>query len=150
MQLRRLGFTPTLVANDEEAGMRTILIASVFLLALQPTMGPAFAEEAERDTYIERGKASWYGPGFHGEETASGAVFDQTELTAAHPKLPFGTEATVTNLANGKEVTVEINDRGPYADGRIIDLSKEAGRRLDIISDGTADVRIEATTEPAE
>ena len=128
--------------------MRTILIAGVLLLAIQPTMGPALAER-EQDTYVERGQASWYGPGFHGEETASGAVFDQTELTAAHPKLPFGTEVTVTNLENGRQVKVEINDRGPYADGRIIDLSKEAGRKLDIISDGTAEVRIEATMEPA-
>lgn len=128
--------------------MRMILIAGALLLAIQPTMGPALAER-ERDTYVERGQASWYGPGFHGEETASGAVFDQTELTAAHPKLPFGTEVTVTNLENGRQVKVEINDRGPYADDRIIDLSREAGRKLDIISDGTAEVRIEATMEPA-
>jgi rare lipoprotein A len=127
--------------------MRMILIAGVLLLAVQPTMGPAVAERAADDTYVERGQASWYGPGFHGQETASGAVFDQTEMTAAHPKLPFGTEVTVTNLENGKQVTVEINDRGPYADDRIIDLSKEAGRKLDIISGGTAEVRIEATPE---
>jgi rare lipoprotein A len=131
--------------------MRMILIAGVLLLAVQPTMGPVLAERTQPgtpNTYIERGQASWYGPGFHGEETASGAVFDQTELTAAHPKLPFGTEVIVTNLENGKQVTVEINDRGPYADGRIIDLSREAGRRLDIISGGVAEVRIEATMGP--
>ena len=130
--------------------MRMILIAGLLLLALQPTMGPALADRAGQRGYVEHGEASWYGPGFDGEETASGEVFDQTDLTAAHPELPFGTEVTVTNLENGKEVTVEINDRGPYAKGRIIDLSKEAGRRLDIISGGTAEVRIEATTEPQQ
>ena len=131
--------------------MRMILIAGALMLvlALQPTMGPALAERAERSTYVERGQASWYGPGFHGEETASGAAFNQTDLTAAHPVLPFGTKVTVTNLENGRQVKVEINDRGPYADGRIIDLSREAGRRLGILSDGTVEVRIAATTQPA-
>lgn len=129
--------------------MRVILIAGALLLMLQPTMGPALAERSKQNTYVERGDASWYGPGFHGEETASGALFDQSDLTAAHRRLPFGTMVTVTNLENGKQVKVEINDRGPHAEGRIIDLSKEAGRRLDIISGGTAEVRIEAATEPA-
>ncbi len=125
--------------------MRAIMTAGVLLLALQLTGAVTLAEDAEEEAaYVQRGKASWYGPGFHGEETASGDVFDQRQLTAAHRELPFGTEVTVTNLENGKRVTVEINDRGPYAKGRIIDLSKEAGRKLDMISDGTADVRIEA------
>lgn len=125
--------------------MRAIMTAGVLLLALQLTGAVTLAEDAEEEAaYVQRGKASWYGPGFHGEETASGDVFDQRQLTAAHRELPFGTEVTVTNLENGKRVTVEINDRGPYAKGRIIDLSREAGRKLDMISDGTADVRIEA------
>lgn len=133
--------------------MRIFLIATLIggalLLALQPTMGPAIAERSDQDTYVESGQASWYGPGFDGEQTASGAAFDQTDLTAAHPDLPFGTTVTVINLENGKQVNVEINDRGPYADDRIIDLSRAAARKLGILSDGTAEVRLEATVEPA-
>ena len=70
------------------------------------------------------GTASWYGPGFHGKKTASGEIYDQTKLTAAHKTLPLGTKARVTNLDNGSAVEVEINDRGPFVDGRIIDLSR--------------------------
>ena len=76
------------------------------------------------------GKASWYGPGFHGKKTASGQRFNQHALTAAHPRLPLGTRARVTNLHNGKVVDVTINDRGPYHGGRIIDLSRGAAKRL--------------------
>jgi rare lipoprotein A len=97
--------------------------------------------------FIENGTASWYGPGFHGKETASGERYNQNDLTAAHKKLPLGSEATVTNIETGKSVEVEINDRGPYVPGRKIDLSKEAARRIGVIEDGTAKVRIEATAE---
>ena len=91
----------------------------------------------------EIGKASWYGPGFHGQQTANGDKFDQNEMTAAHPSLPMGTKASVTNLENGKKVQVTINDRGPYADNRAIDLSKAAAKKLDMLGDGTAKVKIE-------
>ena len=87
------------------------------------------------------GKASWYGPGFHGKKTASGQPFNQHRLTAAHPRLPLGTRARVTNLNNGKAVEVTINDRGPHGGGRIIDLSRAAARRLAM--GGTAPVSIE-------
>lgn len=97
--------------------------------------------------YIENGRASWYGPGFHGKKTASGTTFDQNAPTAAHQKLPLGSEATVTNLENGKSVNVEINDRGPYVKGRTLDLSKQAAKKLGLLHDGTAPVRIEATGE---
>lgn len=127
--------------------MRMMMIAGALLLAIQPTMGPALADRPARDAYVERGEASWYGPGFHGKKTASGEIYDQTDMTAAHRRLPLGTEVVVTNLENGKKVKVEINDRGPYAKGRVIDLSKEAGKKLGILSDGTAEVRIEATPE---
>ncbi len=86
------------------------------------------------------GKASWYGPGFHGKRTASGQTFDQNRLTAAHPRLPLGTRARVTNLHNGKAVEVTINDRGPHGGGRIIDLSRAAARQLAM--SGTARVSI--------
>lgn len=111
-------------------------LATVTLLACAAREMPA---------YVERGSASWYGPGFHGRPTASGVRFDQNALTAAHPDLPLGTVATVVNLDNGRSVEVEINDRGPYVEGRVIDLSKAAARRLDIIEAGVAPVRIEVS-----
>ncbi|NJR57628.1 MAG: septal ring lytic transglycosylase RlpA family protein [Cyanobacteria bacterium CRU_2_1] len=77
------------------------------------------------------GIASWYGPYFHGRQTAMGEIFDQNELTAAHPSLPFGTYLRVTNLRTGKMVIVRINDRGPYFENRSLDLSREAARCLD-------------------
>lgn len=89
------------------------------------------------------GMASWYGPGFSGKTTASGDVFDETKMTAAHKTLPLGSKAKVTNLKNGKSVEVEINDRGPYVEGRIIDLSKAAARALGIVDHGVARVRVE-------
>jgi len=92
---------------------------------------------------VQVGVASWYGPGFHGNRTANGEVFDQYELTAAHPSLPLGTRAMVTNLANGRSVEVRINDRGPFVDGRAIDLSYAAARTLRMVGPGTARVRIE-------
>ena len=107
---------------------------------------PALADNASGPVvYRETGQASWYGPGFDGRKTASGTVFDQHQLTAAHPKLPLGSEARVTNLQNGKSVTVKIDDRGPYAGGRDIDLSKAAANRIGVVDGGTAPVRIEAT-----
>mgnify|MGYP001028996698 FL=1 len=89
------------------------------------------------------GVASWYGPGFHGNPTASGEVYDQYELTAAHPTLPLGTRVLVTNLENGRQVEVRINDRGPFVKGRVVDLSYAAGRSLGMTGAGTARVRLE-------
>ena len=77
---------------------------------------------------VQVGVASWYGPGFHGRRTANGEIYDQYELTAAHRTLPLGTRAMVTNLDNGRSVEVRINDRGPFVDGRVIDLSYGAAR----------------------
>lgn len=89
----------------------------------------------------KKGRASWYGPGFHGKRTASGERFNQNALTAAHRSLPFGTKVKVTNSRNGRSVIVRINDRGPFHGGRIIDLSKAAARVLGI--GGTAPVILE-------
>jgi rare lipoprotein A len=88
------------------------------------------------------GRASWYGPGFHGRRTANGEVFNQNALTAAHPSLSFGTKVKVTNLNNGRSVVVRINDRGPYAGGRVIDLSAAAARSLQMIRSGVARVQV--------
>jgi rare lipoprotein A len=92
---------------------------------------------------VEVGEASWYGPRFHGKPTASGVVFDQAEMTAAHQTLPFGTKVRVINLANGKSIEVEINDRGPFVGNRIIDLSAAAAKALDMVESGITPVRIE-------
>ncbi|RKZ01437.1 MAG: septal ring lytic transglycosylase RlpA family lipoprotein [Candidatus Hydrothermota bacterium] len=92
--------------------------------------------------WVEYGIASWYGPGFHGRRTASGEVFDMYKLTAAHNHLPFGTIVEVTNLENGKKVTVRINDRGPHKRGRIIDLSYRAAQKIGLIGPGLARVRV--------
>ncbi len=94
--------------------------------------------------YSESGGASWYGPGFHGRITASGERFDTNDLTAAHKTLPFGTRVRVTNTANGKSVAVRINDRGPFVQGRIIDLSRAAAERLEMLESGTAQVTVKA------
>jgi rare lipoprotein A len=92
---------------------------------------------------VELGTASWYGPGFHGNRTSSGEIYDQYDLTAAHQTLPLGTRVAVTNLLNGREVEVRVNDRGPFVKGRSIDLSYAAARLLGAIGPGTIPVRIE-------
>jgi rare lipoprotein A len=95
------------------------------------------------------GTASWYGPGFRGKKTASGETFDDSKLTAAHKTLPLGSKAKVTNLDNGKFVKVEINDRGPFVEDRIIDLSRAAAGVLGIIDQGIAQVKVELLPEDA-
>jgi peptidoglycan lytic transglycosylase len=123
---------------------------SVFVaLALTPVLTtdePAQAQRAQA-VYVQQGVASWYGLVFHGRKTASGERFNQHELTAAHKNLPLGTKATVTNLKNGKTVEVEINDRGPYVRGRILDLSKAAAEQLGMKNAGITRVRLVVTEE---
>jgi rare lipoprotein A len=89
------------------------------------------------------GLASWYGEPHHGQPTASGEIYDMTQLTAAHRTLPLGTQLRVVNLENGRVVRVRVNDRGPYIDGRILDLSREAARALDMEQRGLATVKLE-------
>lgn len=91
----------------------------------------------------QKGIASWYGPGFDGRETANGEVYDQDAMTAAHPSLAFGTRVRVTRVATGRSVVVRINDRGPYVEHRVIDLSRAAGQALDLMRPGIARVRVE-------
>jgi rare lipoprotein A len=91
---------------------------------------------------IERGMASWYGEPFHGRRTASGEVFNMNELTAAHKTLPFGTRVRVRNAATGQEVTVRINDRGPFSKGRVIDLSRAAAAAIGLIQTGVGPVLV--------
>jgi rare lipoprotein A len=97
-------------------------------------------------TLPQTGEASWYGAQHQGKQTASGKIYDQAALTAAHANLPLGSKIKVTNLANGKSVEVEITDRGPFAENRIIDLSQAAAKALDMIESGTATVRLEPSS----
>ncbi len=92
---------------------------------------------------VLEGTASYYADAFHGKQAANGEIFDMHDLTAAHRTLPFGTLVKVTNLTNQKSVVVRIIDRGPYVEGRIIDLSLGAARSVDMVTSGTAQVRIE-------
>lgn len=93
-------------------------------------------------TKIEQGEASYYHNKFRGKKTASGQKFRQYKRTAAHKTLPLGTKVKVTNLQNGKTVRVTINDRGPFVEGRIIDLTRKAARKIDMLQDGVAPVKI--------
>lgn len=95
----------------------------------------------EDKSYDEIGIASWYGPGFHGKSTANGEIYDQYDITAAHKTLPLPIMVKVTNLENGKNMNIRINDRGPFVRGRIIDLSKKSAQLLGI--DGIAKVRVQ-------
>ncbi|UVK36968.1 septal ring lytic transglycosylase RlpA family protein [Mesorhizobium sp. AR10] len=97
----------------------------------------------EDKRYAKKGLASWYGDAFHGRLTANGEVYDMTHLTAAHPTMPLPSYARVTNLNTGSSVIVRVNDRGPYHDGRIIDVSKRAAEMLDYANIGTARVKVE-------
>ncbi len=95
--------------------------------------------------FVDKGsmKASWYGPGFHGQKTANGEVYDQNSFTAAHKSLKFGTLLKITNLKNSKSVVVRINDRGPYIHGRDLDLSKAAASELGMVRKGVARIKVE-------
>lgn len=113
--------------------MTSIRFAVVILLIL-------FLFPACGNYVTEKGIASYYSEKYNGRKTASGEIFNEKKLTAAHTTLPFGTEVKVKNLANGKTVKVRINDRGPFITGRIIDLSKKAAEKLDMINAGISKV----------
>jgi rare lipoprotein A len=126
----------------------TLALATVLWLGGCATQAPSLPDPVEvddpglvlEDRAIERGRASWYGEPFHGRRTASGEIFNMHGLTAAHKTLPFGTRLRVRNLANGQEVAVRINDRGPHVRGRIIDLSRAAAAQVGLLHTGTATV----------
>ncbi len=119
------------------------LLAALATAACAGSRAPAPPAQAGGAGYVEQGFASWYGEPYHGRPTASGAGYDMREMTAAHRTLPFGTIVRVRNAANGREVSVLINDRGPFVEGRIIDLSWAAAKRLDAIGPGVVPVRLE-------
>lgn len=103
---------------------------------------PSTRTSAESGRMLQAGVASWYGPNFHGKATANGEVFNMNDFTAAHRTLPFNTIVNIKNMDNGKSVTVRINDRGPYVDNRVIDLSKRAAQEISMENSGTANVQI--------
>ncbi|HVW70074.1 MAG TPA: septal ring lytic transglycosylase RlpA family protein [Steroidobacteraceae bacterium] len=109
-------------------------------------MGRRYFVLGESDGYVERGVASWYGPTFHGINTSSGEPYDMYGMTAAHKTLPLPTYARVTNLRNGRSITVRINDRGPFVSNRLIDLSYTAAAKLDMLREGTTLVEVRALT----
>jgi rare lipoprotein A len=119
------------------------LLAAALVLILAVGRPAASSDPTE----VQFGLASWYGPGFHGEETASGEIFDQREMVAAHRTLPLGSVIRVTNLENGRGVTLRVIDRGPYGrnfrKGTVVDVSRGAANRLGFIRKGLVRVRLE-------
>jgi rare lipoprotein A len=132
----------TRVWNSWGGWLAALLAAVTFVLVFATK--PAVSAAPPR---AQLGLASWYGPGFHGQETASGEIFDQREMVAAHRSLPLGSVVRVTNLENGRRVVLRVIDRGPYGrnyrKGTIIDVSKGAAQRLGFIRDGLVEVRVE-------
>ena len=117
------------------------LLSALLLLSAGCAGGPSPATSPEVG-WNETGVASWYGPGFHGRQTANGETYDMEAMTAAHKELPFNTWVRVESLDTGRTVEVRINDRGPFVGGRIIDLSRAAARQIDMLGSGTARVRM--------
>ena len=106
--------------------------------------GERYEPLASAAGFVQTGVASWYGPDFHGKKTSNGETYDMHGMTAAHKTLPLGVYVRVENRDNGKEAVVRVNDRGPFVKNRIIDLSYAAARKLDVVTNGTARVRITA------
>lgn len=110
--------------------------------SVDPSTTGSISSNLDLGAPIQKGAASWYGPGFQGRKTASGERFDTSDMTAAHRSLPFGTRLRVVNEANGRSVVVRINDRGPFSHRRIIDLAKGPAQALGLTSTGTAYVSL--------
>jgi rare lipoprotein A len=130
------------------------IAAMVMILLLQSGCGkktqvrPPLAAPANVGTQV--GMASWYGQPYHGRRAASGEIYDMEKLTAAHRTLPFGTRVRVENLENGRNIELRINDRGPFVEDRIIDVSRAAARALGMLGTGTARVRMEVISSVAD
>jgi rare lipoprotein A len=122
--------------------VRRLLIPPLTVILVAGALGCATVSPLAAARRSEVGLASYYAGKHHGRRTASGEVFDMHELTAAHRTLPFGTRVRVTNLANGRETVVRINDRGPFRRGRIIDVSYAAAGRLGFVGRGVTRVRV--------
>jgi rare lipoprotein A len=140
---------PVGLAGAEQSPALRSVAAPVAPGVAAPYAGPAYQVDgkwyvpAHEPNYDEVGIASWYGPTFHGKDAASGEAFDENAMTAAHPTLPIPSLVRVTNMDNGRTVIVRLNDRGPFVDDRIIDLSRAAAGALDMHGPGTARVRVQ-------
>jgi len=155
----RAFFVPVMLRSQQMRKALWIAIAAAVLLSgchrhkvaqsppppSPPATSGATPSQAAGD---ETGLASWYGHPYHGRASASGEIYDMEQMTAAHRTLPFGTLVRVHDLDNDKSVEVRINDRGPFVDGRVIDLSHAAARAIGMIGPGTARVRLEILTAP--
>lgn len=119
------------------------LIFCIFLVSCQSQPPPVHRFPGYPVGYQERGTASWYGPGFHGNKTANGERYDMYKLTAAHRTLPLGSIAVVRSVSTGRKVTVRINDRGPFAKGRVLDLSLAGAEAIGMTGNGTDQVELQ-------
>ena len=135
----RIAELPTCRGCETARSCVSALVLVAFFAGCGVSVGPGMPTRRTPQT----GMASWYGEEYHGRRTASGDVFDMHKLTAAHKKLRLGTVVRVTNLKNGESVIVKVNDRGPFFRGRIIDLSYAAAKKIGMVEDGIAKVRIE-------
>ncbi len=131
-------------------GMVLIIFMSFGCGSKKSSSGYRHSDELKNvDGYTQTGLASWYGDKEHGNLAASGERFSKYDYTAAHKSLPFGTIVRVTNLENGKDVVVNINDRGPFIRGRIIDLSYSSAKSIDLVRTGVAKVKVEVISSPS-
>jgi len=135
-------------ACTTQSGRRDTIPPPIAVSLPAPPQPEPTPQDQHQTTQI--GEASWYGPRFHGKLTSSGEVYNQYAFTAAHPTLPEGSRVKVTNLDNGKSVTVRVTDRGPFADGRIIDVSHRAAKSLGMVEEGTARVRVKVLSRPKQ
>ena len=144
----RTSFGPSVPTPRVEPSNGLASVSGTTIYA-EPYAGPPYQVDGKwyvptyEPNYDEIGIASWYGPTFHGKASASGETFDENAMTAAHPTLPIPSLVRVTNLENGRSVVLRLNDRGPFVDDRIIDLSRAAGKALDMHAKGTARVRVQ-------
>lgn len=125
------------------AAVFALLVALLFTLACAKRKPAPVTASAPSPGWTETGIASWYGNPYHGRATSSGEIYDMDQLTAAHRTLPYGAVVRVTNLTNQRKVQVRVNDRGPFIDGRVIDVSRAAARSINLVGPGTARVRLD-------
>lgn len=142
-----------LYALSGHIGTKPVWPVQVLLALLLSVAGyPAIGNSLQLDGgpgYTNEGRASYYSSRLHGKRTASGEPYDEADMTAAHPSLPFDSLLCVTNLYNGRRTVVRVNDRGPFVGNRIIDVSLAAARELGMLRAGTARVKVETCEEPA-
>ena len=149
-----MGMKPSRNSHRTTPSLMARLLNAPFFFALSLLVGCSVPASKVRlpepsvEHLSQTGIASWYGPGFHGKATASGETYNQNDFTAAHQTLPLGTRVRVTNLENGRATEVSINDRGPFAKGRIIDLSHSAAQQISMVGPGTALVRVDVLESP--